>query len=216
MRRIASSIRHRTHARQALRLLQAAGLCVAALTAMLLPAAAHAQRPMDLGLTYTQQRTKFVGTSTNDYFRLRGATVDFNYELFHGLGVVASGNGMAATNQRESIDIHQTTFLTGVRYTGNYGHNTPTAWGRHAAYFLDAKVGYTFATSGIYPLGVALTNHASGLTYAGGAGIDVHLYHRLDLRLFQVEYVQTHLPNGGTNQQNNLSIAGGLNFHFGH
>jgi hypothetical protein len=177
--------------------------------------ALRAQRPIDLGLTYSQERTKFVGTSANDYFRLRGATVDLGVGLAHGLGVAFAGTGLAATNLRQSIDIHQAALMVGPRYTYNYGHITPTAWDRHVGSFIDAKVGYTFATSGLFPIsGDALTNHASGLTYTGGGGFNFNIYHRLDLRV-QADYVQTHLPNGGTNQQNNLRFSGGVNFHFG-
>src|ERR1700691_472363 len=59
---------------------------------------AHAQTPMDLGMTSTHQRSKFVGGSASDNFYLRGATVDFAYSPFHGIGPVVSLNGLAVTN----------------------------------------------------------------------------------------------------------------------
>jgi hypothetical protein len=193
----------------------AACASVLAIAALIAPLA-RAQRPIDLGFTYAQERTKFVGNSSNDFFRLRGATVDVGYGLYRGMGVAFAANGLAATNLRESIDIHQASFMVGPRFTYNYGHITPTAWNRRIGSFIDAKVGYTFATSGLYPINsTSLSNHASGLTYSGGGGFNLHLYHRLDFRVLQVDYVQTHLPNGGTNQQNNLRVSAGVNFHFG-
>jgi hypothetical protein len=177
---------------------------------------AQAQRPMDLGFTYSQERTKFVGSSTNDFFRLRGATVDFGYTVHRGLGVAVAGTGLSVSNLRQSIDIHQASFMAGPRFTYNYGHITPTAWNRHTGTFVEGLVGYTFATSGLFPIsGNNLTNHASGLTYQLGGGINLGFYHRFDLRILQVDYVQTHLPNGGTNQQNNIRLSAGVNFHFG-
>ncbi len=182
---------------------------------LFLQPAAHAQRPIDLGFVYSQERSKFVGTSSNDFFRLRGATIDVGVGVAHGFGVAFAANGLSATNLRQSIDIHQGAFLVGPRYTFNQGHITPTIWGRRLGIFVDGKVGYTIAASGLFPIsGNALTNHASALTYTGGGGMNFNVYHRVDLRI-QGDYVQTHLPNGGTNQQNNLRFSGGLNFHFG-
>jgi len=203
-------------ARAAAALLLLCAPVVLSLIAGICAPSAHAQRPIDLGFTYSQERTKFVGTSTNDFFRLRGATVDVGYGLWHGLGIALAANGLSATNQRESIDVHQASFLVGPRYTYNYGHITPSAWNRHVGTFVEAKVGYTFATSGLFPIsGTTLTNHAAALTYSGGGGINLHIYHRFDIRALQVDYVQSHLPNGGTNQQNNLRFSAGINFHLG-
>ena len=42
--------------------------------------------PADLGMTFTQQRSKFVGSSSTDFFYLRGATIDY--------GVVLSGEAV--------------------------------------------------------------------------------------------------------------------------
>ncbi len=80
---------------------------------------------------------------------------------------------------------------------------------------MEAKVGYTFATSGLYPVNGIVMPTASSLTYQGGAGLNFHIYHRFDLRLIEADYVITKLPNGSTNQQNTLRLASGLNFHFG-
>lgn len=179
------------------------------------PHAAHAQRSADLGLTYTQERSKFVGTASNDYFFVRGATVDFTYDVFKGLGVSANGTGVSTTNLNGRIDVEHIQFLVGPRFTYDLGHITDTVWGRKGAIFAEGKVGYTFAIAGQYPVNGNLTTSASALTYYGGGGINVHLYHRLDLRLIEAGEVFTQLPNGGNNRQNTLRLASGVNFHFG-
>jgi hypothetical protein len=176
---------------------------------------AHAQKPIDLGFTYTQERTKFVGSSSSDYFRLRGASINAGVTLWHGLGVFGDATGLAATNQRYVIDIHQATFVLGPRYTYNWGHITPTAWNRKSGVFFEGGVGYTVATSGYYPVGGAVSDHSSALSYQAGGGINLHLYHRLDLRVIEADIIQTKLPNGGNNTQNNIRYATGINFHLG-
>jgi hypothetical protein len=191
-------------------------LVVAGLLLATAATAACAQHgSMDFGMTYTQERSKFVGSSSTDYFYLRGAKLDLGYTVWHGIGLTVSGTGVAGTNLDTDIDIHQIEVLGGVRYTYNLGHITPTAWGRKGGLFLQGEGGYTLATSGRYPVNGVVQTNASALTYAGGAGLNFHVYHRFDLRLIEAEYVITTLPNGSTNQQNTLRLSSGLNFHFG-
>ena len=180
-------------------------------------APASAQRSGDFSMTYTQLGARFVGDQTDPYFYLRGATVELGYSFWKGLGVSVGGTGLAATNLRGSIDIHQVSFLFGPRYTYNIGHITPTVWNRKGSIFVEAKGGYTFATAGQYPstLGV-LTSNASSLDLEGGGGVNFHIYHRFDLRLIEGDFVRTQLPNGGTNVQNSFRIATGINFHLGY
>jgi hypothetical protein len=178
---------------------------------------AHAQNgsPSDLGITFTQQRSKFVGDSASDFFYLRGATVDYAASVFHGFGPVVSLNGLAVTNLRQQIDIHQASFLGGGRYTYSFGHITPTIWNRKGSIFAEGLVGDSIATSGYYPSGNTLVSNTSGFTYALGGGINYNVYHDFELRLMS-HYFVTDLPNGGTNQQKNIQVSAGINWHFGY
>ncbi|MDE1155392.1 MAG: hypothetical protein PW735_06630 [Acidobacteriaceae bacterium] len=186
---------------------------------VLLSAATAAQAQhgaMDFGMMYTQERSRFVGTDTGDnYFYLRGASFDLASSMWKGFGPAVSATGLAASNERGNIDIHHIELLGGLRYTRNWGHITPTVITRRMSLFAEAKAGYTFATSGLYPVNGIVQDHASALTYAGGGGFNLHAYQRFDLRLVDVQYVISKLPNGSTNQQNTLRFGAGLNFHFG-
>lgn len=190
-----------------------AALCIVA--GLAATTQALAQRSTDFSLTYTQERSAFVGDTLDRYLYLRGATVDVGTTLWRGIGIAISGTGLAATNLRGSIDIHHVQALVGPRYTYNLGRIAETHTSRKGSAFLEGKIGYTLATSGQYPVGDALTSSASGLTYLGGGGVNLHVYQRFDLRLLEVHYVRTQLPNGGTDRQNTLRFASGINFHFG-
>lgn len=176
---------------------------------------ACSQRSTDFSLSYTQERAAFVGAAADRYFYLRGATADVGYTFFRGIGLAVSGTGLAATNLRGSIDIHHVQALVGPRYTYNWGHITNTHTSRKGSAFVDGKIGYTLATAGQYPYDDVLDQRASSLTYQGGGGLNLHMYHRFDLRLIEIHYVRTQLPNGGSNTQNTLRLASGINFHFG-
>ena len=204
---------------RALRPIRVAAALLLALSLAAFSPRAHAQfhQPFDLGMTFTQQRSKFVGSSSTDYFYLRGATIDYGTTLWHGIGPVVSLNGMAVTNLRQQIDIHQVSFLGGIRYTYSHGHITPTIWNRKGSIFAEGLYGLTLATSGYYPDPVAgtLKSNASGFTYALGGGINYNLYHAFELRLMS-HYFITDLPNGGSNQQKNIQVSAGVNWHFGY
>lgn len=192
------------------------GVALALAAGALFSSTAHAQRSADLGFTYSQERSKFLGDGKDDYFYLRGATIDYSWNMPDGLGISVGGTGLAVTNLRGSIDIHQVTFLAGPRYTFNLGHISPTHLDRKGSVFIEGKGGYTFATTGQYPDSTGeINNTGSGLTYSAGAGLNLHLYQRFDLRLFELDYVRTQLPNGTTNVQNTLRMATGINFHLG-
>jgi hypothetical protein len=173
-------------------------------------------RSIDFGMTYIQERSKFVGSGANDYFMLRGAKIDYTMGLWHGLGISGTADGLAATNLRGSIDIEHIQVMVGPRYTYNLGHNTDTYWGRRGGIFVEAKVGYTLAPSGLYPNNGTVQTSASGLTYMGAAGINFTIYHRFDLRLIEGGLIRSQLPNGGTNVQNTVFVGTGINAHFGH
>ncbi len=169
---------------------------------------------MDLGMTYTQQRSKFVGSSPSDFFYLRGATVDFAYTPFHGFGPVVSLNGLSVTNLRTEIDIHQASFLGGGRYTFSLGHISPTIWSRKGSIFGEGLVGLTRATDGYFPSDETIVSNASNFSYSLGGGINYNIYHRFELRVMS-HYFVSNLPNGGTNQQKNIQVSAGVNWHFG-
>lgn len=171
--------------------------------------------PADLGFSYLQERTKFVGGGSNPYFMMRGAKVDFAYELTHRIGLAVSGTGLSTVNLRGSLDVEQISLMAGPRYTWNWGHITPTAINRKGGVYVEGKAGYVIAISGAYPVNGTVMDHASALTYMGGAGVNLHLYDRFDLRPVELEYVRNQLPNGGTNVQNSLRLGAGINFHFG-
>lgn len=182
----------------------------------LLATRAHAQASGDFSMMYVQDATRFVGNQPNTYFSLRGASVEMAYAPWKSIGFVAGGSGNAGTNLRGAVDIHTVTFFVGPRYTYNIGHISPTAWNRKGGVFVQGKVGYAFATSGQYPVKGVLTSNASSLDLEGGGGLNLHIYHRFDLRLIEVDVVHTRFPNGADNTQNSIRVGTGINFHLGY
>jgi len=181
------------------------------------PQRAHAQASGDFSMMYIQDAARFVGpTQTDTYFYLRGASTEIAYAPWGGIGFVAGGTGNAGTNLRGKVDIHTVTFFIGPRYTYNIGHISPTAWNRKGSIYVQGKFGYTFATSGQYPVKGVLTSNASSLDIEAGGGVNLHIYHRFDYRLVEMDLIHTRLPDGAANVQNSLRFATGINFHIGY
>jgi hypothetical protein len=184
--------------------------------ALLVAPRAHAQASGDFSMMFIQDEARFVGNQPNTYFYLRGASTEIAYAPWKGLGFVAGGTGNAGTNLRGAVDIHTVTFFVGPRYTYNIGHISPTAWNRKGSLYVQGKVGYAFATSGQYPVKNVLTGNASSLDLEAGGGVNLHIYHRFDVRVVEVDLVHTSLPNGAENVQNSIRYATGINFHIGY
>jgi hypothetical protein len=180
-----------------------------------LAAPARAQHPQDIGLTFTQSRSNFVTVpgSATQYFYLRGAAADYNFTIWKGIGVGATAFGLTGENFGGNIDIHQISILGGPRYTWNLGHILPYEWGRKGGIFGEAKAGYTFTTSGQFPTNGVFQSSTSGLTYMGGGGVNVTIYHHFDLRVIEADFVHSQLPNGFNNSQNTIRLGIGINFH---
>jgi hypothetical protein len=191
-------------------------LLLAGILALLASPRARAQASGDFSMMFVQDAARFVGNQPDTYFYLRGATTEIAYAPWKGVGFVAGGSGTAGTNLRGAVDIHTVTFFVGPRYTYNIGHISPTAWNRKGSLFVQGKFGYAFATSGQYPVNGVLTSNASSLDLEGGGGVNLHIYHRFDLRLVEVDVVHTRFPNGAENVQNSLRFATGVNFHIGY
>ena len=177
---------------------------------------AQAQASGDFSMMFISDAARFVGNQPNTYFYLRGASTEIAYAPWKGLGFVAGGTGNAGTNLRGVVDIHTVTFFVGPRYTYNIGHISPTAWNRKGSIYVQGKVGYAFATAGQYPVKGVLTSNASSLDLEAGGGVNLHIYHRFDLRVVEADLIHTRLPDGADNVQNSLRFATGINFHIGY
>jgi len=68
------------------------------------------------------------------------------------------------------------------------------------------------------PTGSTFFNHsfsANGFATALGGGLDFNLNKRVGIRLFQAEYLMSHIADGHDNEQNNMRASTGLVLHFG-
>jgi peptidoglycan-associated lipoprotein len=80
--------------------------------------------------------------------------------------------------------------------------------------FVQALFGFAHGSGSAFPQGNSLTASASSFALDIGGGADYPLRERLSVRLLQLDYLRTWLPNSRTDWQNNLRIGVGITLRF--
>ncbi len=177
--------------------------------------AALAQRPgtssghIDVSLTYGADRTNITGGNS---FWMQGGGGEAAVALPYRLSVIADVTGMHASSiSATQVPLSLVAFTFGPRYTW-YPSKHPHE--RNLSLFGQGLVGAAHGFDSVFPSLKEVTGNASSLAVQAGGGADLALSHRISLRLLQVSWLRTQLPNGGTNVQNHLSMNTGIAFHF--
>jgi opacity protein-like surface antigen len=191
-------------------------VCITLVSLLTLALAAGAQAqvlPRDASLRYSEQLSN--GSAGNcGCFTLQGAAADANWSLGHitnalHLGLAADA-GIEHTGNANGAGYGLTllTLAAGPRFTIPVS-KTQT--------FAQALVGLAHGSGSQFPQsGNLLTASANSVAFDLGAGVDYSLKKRLSLRILQLDYLRTALPNDVNNWQNNLRVSAGVTLHFSH
>lgn len=80
--------------------------------------------------------------------------------------------------------------------------------------FGQTLFGFAHGSGSEFPKNGTLNDSANSFAFLPGGGADFHLNGLISLRLAQVDYLRTSLPNNTNDWQNNLRVGGGLALHF--
>jgi len=81
--------------------------------------------------------------------------------------------------------------------------------------FVQVLFGFAHGSNSEFPKGNTLVPSASSFAFDLGAGADYPLHNRhVSVRVLQVDYLRTGMPNITSNWQNNLRIGAGVTWHF--
>jgi hypothetical protein len=189
-------------------------LTIAALLSMAMAHAARAQAiPGSVNIRFSEQLSNAPAGSCG-CFGMEGAAGDLGWNLFGLGGQGGVGLGIAA-------DI-------GVEHTGSVngapnGLNLITfAAGPRVRFpilklhtFGQALFGIAHGGDSAFPQSNTLVSSANSFALDLGGGADYSLDRRLSVRVLQLDYLRTSLPNTTSNWQNSLRIGAGLTLHFG-
>jgi hypothetical protein len=167
---------------------------------------------IDVAVTYAAERAQ-IAPGTCGCFWLQGGGADAALTLWKGFGASASITGAHASNYYSGVDVNKITYMFGPRYTFAGWSLRPRD--RRLEIFGEALFGGVHAFSGAFPSSTGFTSSANSFALQAGGGINLALYRKIGLRLFQADYVRTDLPNSYSKSQNDLRLAVGVNYRFG-
>jgi hypothetical protein len=192
-------------------ILAGAGACALQAQAPARPASVST----DLAITYAAERTQ-IAPGDCGCFWLQGGGADAAITFGKGLGIAASLNGDHASNFAPSVDVNRVAFMAGPRYTrwihsGTVGSQQK----RGMQFFGEGLFGGAHAFNGVFPASSGVTSSANAFAMQAGGGINLLLSESFGLRLLEVDYARTTLPNNASNTQNDLHLAFGVIWRIG-
>jgi peptidoglycan-associated lipoprotein len=181
------------------KLLVGALLLCAALTA-------SAQSKIDASVSYELQRSNGPAGECGCFY-LQGGRADGSYRVFDRFSVAGEISGAHASNITGSgVDLSLLTYMAGPRYSLYLKHRL-----KPFAQFLVGGV-HGFASTFPHP-GGALSS-ADSFAFTTGGGLDYGLSRHIGVRVVQIDYLKTYLPNNATDEQNNLRVGAGIVFRI--
>lgn len=175
-------------------------------------AQSSAQSRFTAALAYQVQRSN-AAPGVCGCFALQGMRAEFTYHpsklpekfptvLNHFSGVFELGGNHASNIHGNGLDLSLVTYLVGPRYSRNVGPKlTP---------FAQVLFGGVHGFDSIFPRRNEVTSSGNSFALSAGGGVDLAVSKRFSVRLFQIDFLKTALPNGESNGQNNLRVSAGL------
>ncbi len=185
------------------------GCCLAAL---LLGAALGYGQGMEASAGYTYIRAN-APPGQCGCFNMNGLSGEFAARLRYGFSIVGD---IGADRQGDVDASGQSLWL--VNYL--VGPRISYRKSKRVTPFAQFLVGGAHATGTIYGTAAtssapATSGSANGFAFSTGGGLDYNLTKHFAIRMFQLEYLNTRLPNTVNGFQNNLRITAGVVFRFG-
>jgi hypothetical protein len=163
----------------------------------------------DLAVTYNAERSQLVPSQC--CFWMQGGGVDADFTFWKGFGLAGSFNSRHASAVAPGVDVNELVLAAGPRYTfttnaGRSGTEDRPRW----QIFTQGLFGGVHAFNGVFPGRGGAVSSAGSFALQAGGGVNLLFRRNFGLRLFEVNYARTTLPNSAGNAQNDLRLGFGL------
>jgi len=189
-----------------------AGLLAAAFSGQAQSQPGHSPASIDLAITYSTEHAQ-LAPGTCGCFWLQGGGADAAFTLWKGFGVAAGVTGEMVSNYAPGVDFSKVSYMGGPRYTFTVWKGEPTLQRPRLQIFGDGLFGAVHAISGAFPTATGINTTANSFALETGGGLNLFFSRSLGVRLLEVDYVRTQLPNGYAGTQNDLRLAFGVSYH---
>jgi outer membrane immunogenic protein len=167
----------------------------------------------DLAVTYATERAQ-IAPGTCGCFWFEGGGADAAVTFWKGIGAAAVLTGDHASNFAPGLDVSKVAFTAGPRYTYTIrAHDADPASRPRFQVFAEALFGGVHAFNSAFPSSTGLSTSAGSFALETGGGINIFFSNRFAVRLLEVDYVRTELPNNYFNAQNDLRLGFGITWH---
>lgn len=170
----------------------------------------HVSR-VNIAITYNAERAQTAPANPNSFW-FQGAAVDANWKIWNSLGIAAQVSGAHASNIGPGVNIGKIDFLFGPRFTWQPAEAKHSGHG--ASLFGEFLLGGRHAFDTVIPTSSGTVSSATAFALQPGAGVNLWLTPRFGLRLLELDYVYSRLPNAGNSNQNDFRIATGVVWRF--
>ncbi len=153
-----------------------------------------------ISVNYTAMRAN-AGPGQCGCFTMNGGTAELSIPIRAGLDAVADVGGTTAPGVNGlSTGLSLLTYTAGGRVVFSRRKIGP---------FVQATVGGVHGFKSFFPTPSG-SQSATGFAFLAGGGLDVRVSPILAIRPFQVDYLQTRLPNAASGVQNNMRYSAGV------
>lgn len=171
-----------------------------------------AQGGIDLAVTYAPERGK-IASYPCDCFWLQGAGADAAMTFYRGLGLAADFAGQHASGLTGGASLSKLDYLFGPRFTlHTTGKSDATRYSTRL--FAEALFGGVHAFNGTFPAAGQAATSANSFAYQLGGGADLTVTHSWSVRVFEVHFFHSDLPNNAASVQDDLRLATGITLRF--
>ena len=172
----------------------------------------RAPASIDLAITYSTEHAQ-LAPGTCGCFWLQGGGGDAAVTWWKGFGIAAGVTGETVSNYAPGVDFSKISYMGGPRYTYTLWKGGPTLQRPRLQIFGDGLFGAVHAFSGAFPTAAGINTTANSFALETGGGLNFFFSRRISVRLLEVDYVRTQLPNSYAGTQNDLRLAFGVSYH---
>jgi hypothetical protein len=163
----------------------------------------------DLAVTYTTERSNV--TPGGGQFWLQGGSLDGAVTFLHGFGLALNASGDFSSNVAPHLGLVELSAMLGPRYTRRIGSKSK----HESRLFGEALAGILRGSDSAFPKTTGFDTRAESFIYQVGGGWDISVTKHIAIRPVEADYVQSYLPNNGSNTQSHLRLAFGVVYHSG-
>lgn len=160
-----------------------------------------------VGVTYSTERGKTTYSSCTCFW-LQGGAADVNWNVWRAVGIDAQVEGGHAGNIGPGVDLSKVTFLIGPRIT--WRPVTPRIRKHSASIFGEFLMGDAQVFNTVIPTVPGVTSSASAFAVQTGFGSNLWLTHHFGVRVLEIDYEYSQIPNGGSGTQSEVRLASGI------